>query len=307
MKTTQFTFDRSLALDSASVRVLVYSEQPTDKFVPQFLARMPSVRGLDVHIVGGSERQNRHNLAVRLLRPLRAIAGRDNRNCLVESKSAQRLLAKCGPGDVHEILARYGAKVSASLVIVTQTPANRINGWWSPSLAERLAYHIPVLAIPAHHASALFDMERRLRWLVPLDGSPYAEASLKPLRSVARWLPSDVTLLQPLAFARLWRDRIGGSRSASVAKMGPSISDSSDYLARMAELVFVDTPMRICCATDTDPVRSILRLANSSAIDAVAIGLSKRWRVTRLLAAELNELLLRKVQKPVLLFGSASS
>jgi nucleotide-binding universal stress UspA family protein len=75
----------------------------------------------------------------------------------------------------------------------------------------------------------------------------------------------------------------------------------------MADLVFVNTPARICCVTDCDPVRSILRLANSSAIDAVAIGLSKRWRVTRLLAAELNELLLRKVQKPVLLFGSAST
>jgi nucleotide-binding universal stress UspA family protein len=89
--------------------------------------------------------------------------------------------------------------------------------------------------------------------------------------------------------------------------MGPSISDSSDYLARMAELVFVNTPTRICCVTDPDPVRSILLLANSSAIDAVAIGLSKRWRLTRLFAAELNELLLHKVQKPVLLFRSASS
>jgi nucleotide-binding universal stress UspA family protein len=307
MKTTPFTLDRSPALDSTSVRVLVYCERSADDSVLQFLSRLSTVRGLDIHIVGGSERQNSQNLTVRMLRPSRAIAGRDNRHCLVESKSAQRLLAKCGPGNVHEILARYGARISASLVIVTQTPANLINRWWSASLAERLAYYIPVLAIPAHDSSALFDIERRLRWLVPLDGSPYAEASLKPLRSVARWLPSDVTLLQPLAFARLWRDRIGGSLSASVAKMGPSISDSSDYLARMAELVFVNTPTRICCVTDPDPVRSILRLANSSAIDAVAIGLSKRWRLTRLLAAELNELLLRKVQKPVLLFGSASS
>jgi hypothetical protein len=58
--------------------------------------------------------------------------------------------------------------------------------------------------------------------------------------------------------------------------------------------------------TEADGVRSIVRLANSSAIDVVAIGLSNRWRITRLLAAELNEVLLRRLRKPVLLFGSIS-
>jgi hypothetical protein len=121
-----------------------------------------------------------------------------------------------------------------------------------------------------------------------------------------QWAASDITLLQPLEFARFWRERVGRNHLGSVSEIGPSISDSSDYLARIAERGFANSPNRVCCATDSDVARSIVRLANSSAIDAVAIGLSNRWRMTRLLAAELNELLFRKVRKPVLLFGSPS-
>jgi hypothetical protein len=148
--------------------------------------------------------------------------------------------------------------------------------------------------------------QRRLRWLVPLDGSPFAEAILGPLRSLAGWLPSDITLVQPLTVARLWSERVGRIRMASASRMGLSISDSFEYLSRLGERGFADSPTRICCLTDSDPVRSIVRLANSPAIDAVAIGLSKRWRITRMFAAELNEFLYRKVRKPVLLFGATS-
>jgi len=74
--------------------------------------------------------------------------------------------------------------------------------WGAASLAERLAWHFPVLAIPAEGTAAAIDTGRQIRWLVPLDGSPTAEAILDALDSLANWLPTDITLLQPLEYAR---------------------------------------------------------------------------------------------------------
>ena len=306
MKTTPLARNKSSAFDSIPMRLVVYCEGSTDEFALQLLSRIPSVPGLEVHIIGGSEPRNCKNLYVCVIRLAHGIQSSVNRLSAAETQSAQVLLTKCGPGNVPEVLGRYCTRIAANFVIITMRPGSGVRRWWSASLPERLACHFPVLAIPAEDSSGPFGMDRCLRWLVPLDGSGFAEAILNPLRSLASWLPSSITLLQPLAFAHLWRERVGRNHVASVSKMGPSIADSCDYLAKLAERGFGDSPTRVCCATDSDAVRSIIGLANSSAIDAVAIGLSNRWRMTRVLAAELNELLLHRLRKPVLLFGSAS-
>jgi hypothetical protein len=304
MKTIPIARNKSAASDSSSMRIVVYSDGSTDEPVLRFLSHIPAVPGLDVHVVDGSERQKSQDLMVRVLRPAHALPGGPSRLTDAESVFAQALLAKCGPGRVHERLARYCAKVSANLIVVTMPRTNCIAPWWIPSRAERLASHTPVLAIPHENSSVLSEMaQRRLRWLVPLDGSTSAEKILYPLRCLAGWLPSDFTFIQPLAFAGLWRDRVARNQLGPVSKLGPSISDSSDYLARVAEWGFANSPTRVCCTIDSDAVRSIVRLANSPAIDAIAIGLSKRSRITRLLALELNDLLLRKVHKPILLLA----
>ena len=305
MKTMSFAAVRSPALISKGMRLVVFCEQPADASSLEFLSGIPAVPEIDIHVVIGSDRRNGQNLTVRVLRPDSGLSDSGNRLARIESKLAQELLSKCGPGNIHERLARYCARIDANLVIV-KVAANRAATWGTASLAERLAWHFPVLTIPAEGNAAAIDTGRRMRWLVPLDGSPSAEAILDPLDSLANWLPSDITLLQPLEYARLWQRRVGRKQRASIARLGPSVLDSCEYLAGMAESRFADSPTRVCCSTESNTVRSIVRLANSSAFDAVAIGLSNRWRITRLLAAELNELLLRHVRKPVLLLQSGS-
>ena len=180
------------------MRLVVYCERPADASVEGFISGLPAVPAIDIHVISGSDR---HNLAVRVLRQ---VHGRDcgsTDSHVTESKSARQLLANCGPGSIHEVLARYCARIDANLVIVMLAPADRLAHRWSASLAERLARHFAVLAIPADATSIAFDMDRRVRWLVPLDGSPSAEAIIDPLRSVTDWLPSDITLLQPLEYA----------------------------------------------------------------------------------------------------------
>ena len=303
MKTTSFAPVRSPAFVGKGMRLVVFCGRPADASALEFLSSIPAVPELDIHLVTGSDQRNGQKLTVRVLRQDSGLSDSGNRLTRIESKPAQELLFKCGPGNIHEQLARYCARIHANLVIV-KVAADRATAWGTASLAERLAWHFPVLAIPAEGNAAAIDTGRRMRWLVPLDGSPSAEAILDPLDSVANWLPSDITLLQPLEYAGLWQMRVGGTQRASIARLGPSISDSCEYLAGIAESRFANSPTRVCCSTESNTVRSIVRLANSSAFDAVAIGLSNRWRITRLLAAELNEQLLRRVRKPVLLLQS---
>jgi nucleotide-binding universal stress UspA family protein len=288
------------------MRLVVFSEQPAVASILGFLSGVAAVPEMEVHVVVGSNRRNGKNPTVRVLRQDSGLSTSGNRLTRFDSKPAQDLLSRCGPGNTYEVLARYCAKIGANLVIVTAGAAGRAATWGTTSLAERLAWHFPVLAIPAEGTAGAIETGRRVRWLVPLDGSPSAEAIVDPLAFVANWLPSDITLLQPLEYARLWQNRVGRMQPASIARLGPSILDSSEYLAGIAGSRFANSPTRVCCTTEADAVRSIVRLANSSAIDAVAMGLSNRWRITRLLAAELNELLLRRVRKPVLLLQSGS-
>jgi hypothetical protein len=306
MKTKSFAAVRSPAFVSKGMRLVVFCEQPADASILRFLSGVAAVPEMEVHVVVGSNRRHGQNPTVRVLRQDSGLCTSGNRLTRFDSKPAQDLLSRCGPGNTHEVLARYCAKIGAHLVIVTAGAAGRAATWETISLAERLAWHFPVLAIPADGTAAAIETGRPIRWLVPLDGSPSAEAIVDPLAFVANWLPSDITLLQPLEYARLWQDRVGRKQPASIARLGPSILDSSEYLAGIAGSRFANSPTRICCTTEADAMRSIVRLANSSAFDAVAMGLSNRWRITRMLAAELNEMLLRRVRKPILLFGSTS-
>jgi nucleotide-binding universal stress UspA family protein len=305
MKTMSFAAIRSPGIVSNSVRLVVFCERSADASVLDLLSGFPAVPEMEVHVVVGSERSGAPRPTVRVLRRDSGLRPSGDGLGRIESKAAQDLLSSCGPGNIHERLARYCARLDVNLVIV-KVAANWASTWGTASLAERLAWHFPVLVTPAEGDAVTIDTGQRMRWLVPLDGSPSAEAILDPLDSIANWLPSEVTLFQPLEYARLWQRRIGRKQRASISRLGPAILDSSEYLAGVAESRFADSPTRVCCSTESDAVGSIVRLTNSPAFDAVAIGLSNRWRITRLLAAELNELLLRRVRKPVFLFRSRS-
>lgn len=304
MKIKSFAAIRSPAFVSNGMRRVVFFEHPADASILGFLSGVAAVPAMEVHVVGAN-RRNVQYPTVQVLRQDSGLSNSGNRLARLDSQPAQDLLSRCGPGNTHEVLARYCATIGAHLVIV-KVAANRAATWGAASLAERLALHFPVLVIPAEGNAATIEAGRRMRWLVPLDGSPSAEAILDPLDSIAKWLPSEVTLFQPLEYARLWQRRVGRNQRASFARLGPSILDSSEYLAGLGESRFAGSPTRVCCSTESHAVGSIVRLANSPAFDAVAIGLSNRWRITRLLAAELNELLLRRVRKPVFLVQSRS-
>lgn len=305
MKTTTQRRNQTIAFERAQLRLVVYCEGSIDESALRFLSRISTLSQADVHFIGGSDGWFEKQPTVEVRRPVGSLRSREYRLSVSKTQSAQALLAKCGRGKVDEVVARYCKRLAANLVIVPLRLDHR--GLWSVGLAERLGRSFPVLAVPAGQGSdSIGESRARLRWLVPLEGSKVAEAILGPLSSLTTWLPSDITLIQPLPFAKLWRHRFAQNEWDSPSTIEPSIFDSQDYLTRSLHRNFSDSPLRVCCAIDSDGVAAIVRLANSPAIDAVAIGLSNNWPISRFLTGELNELILRQVRKPVLLFEPGS-
>lgn len=280
-------------------QLVVYCEGAGDAALLRFLLRTALLSKCDIHVLSRARGSHEDELTMQVIPSVSRRGG--FQVPFDETRTAEAILAKSGPGRVHELLARYSKRIGADLVIVP-IPPNR-NRLWSSSIAERLARYIPVLAVPIESALEGDGFSSRpFRWLVPLEGSMVAETILGPLSSLTTWLPSEVTLIQPLDLASLWSDRVVGDHFSTSSSLSPSIWESNEYLLRCARHRFNNAQVRICCTTGSDALSSILHLADSSTFDAVAIGLSNRWRISRYLTAELNELVLRSVRKPVLLF-----
>lgn len=304
MKTLTHHPKLSKNLPKSQPQVVVYSDAALDTSVLRFLERTMPLSKFDIHYISRSSGSQHDQLTVQVKHSVRKQG--DYQISFDATQTADALLAKCGPGRTDDLLARYSKRIGADLVIVPMLSDRLL--LWTNNIAERLARHFPVLAVPTGAAIERTDLSSRpLRWLVPLEGSIVAESILGPLSSLTNWLASEVTLIQPLDLASGWSDRIVSDPFATSSKLAPSIGDSTDYLMRCARHKFTNAQVRVCCTTGSDAVSSILHLADSSTIDAVAIGLSNRWPISRYLTAELNELVLRRVRKPILLFEPGSS
>jgi len=303
MSLSTFNLKQPAASLQNSVSIVVLCER-LDENTVQHLVKLFAVE-LQLHIVELAKLENHRHAQGRVLRPARIPNRAAKHLHLAESSAGQLLWNKCTPGETLDQVLRYCARNHARLIIVLETADSNERRWWRKTLAEQLACYLPVLSIP-HDANCeeIVRSQRRFRWIVPLDGSPSAEAVIRPLRSIACWLPSDILFVQPLEYSQLWSRRIASKKSAPGVRSGVSIADSSEYLKRITQGEFAGANIRVCCLSDSEPAASLARIAHASTIDGVAIGLSNQWRIGRWLSAEFNELMLGKIRKPCLLVGS---
>jgi hypothetical protein len=287
----------------APSRVVVLREHRADASLGAFVNELSSLANVELHIVDAARSSERADDSISIVVRPHGIGGKRGHSKAADSQQAQSLWSKCGPGNVSERLSRYSTRIGANLAVIQEGLSPDRRRWWRPSAAERLAFRVPVLSVPATTHS-VFDVWREFRWLVVLDGSPYAEAVLPPLQLMAHWLPADVTLAQPLIYAQLWRSRVAGGELATVTRLGVSIADSDDYLRRVA-MQEGYACARVCSVSDRNPAAALTRIIDSEAVDGVAIGISKRSRFMRRVTGEFNELILGKLKKPYLIATAA--
>ena len=110
---------------------------------------------------------------------------------------------------------------------------------------------------------------------------------------------SEVTAVQPLDYAQLWTQRIVGAPRDR--RIGVSVADSNDYLLRVAARSGAGLVTRVCSVAERNSLAAVRRMIDSSAVDGVAIGLSRRSRLSRCLTGEFSEWVLGRLKKPYLL------
>jgi acetoin utilization protein AcuB len=137
------------------------------------------------------------------------------------------------------------------------------------------------------------------RAIVPLDGSPFAEAILPFLRQIAGPLDMEVILLRVVAPHAM--APIEAPPRLLIRQLEPQCVDAAEYLARLAEDlrnrgVRVDTRV-----SRGEPAHEILAVARETAADLIAMCTHDRRDFGRFVFGSVAEAVVRRAGIPVLL------
>ncbi|MBI1802162.1 MAG: universal stress protein [Chloroflexi bacterium] len=126
--------------------------------------------------------------------------------------------------------------------------------------------------------------------LVPLDGSPTAEAVLEPVLSLARQLQAEVTLLA-----------IESGQAALPATYERQVYEERAYL-KVQVLAFEEQGLTAHYVVRTgDPAAEIVDYATVNKMDMIAMSTHGRTGLTRALMGSVAETVVRQSSVPVLL------
>jgi nucleotide-binding universal stress UspA family protein len=143
----------------------------------------------------------------------------------------------------------------------------------------------------------MVESERFRRALIPLDGSPAAEAVVPAFFEFARALNLELILLQVLATPQV----VEGARRANLNPASRLEQESHAYLKRHADDLSasglaVRTAVRI-----GDPAAEIIRGAREFQADLIAMTTHGRSGLSRLIFGSVAEAVLRRASVPVFL------
>jgi nucleotide-binding universal stress UspA family protein len=95
-------------------------------------------------------------------------------------------------------LAEYIKEASPDLVVMTTHGYGGVRRAWLGSVADQLirSLDVPILLIRADHSKPAATSVDFTKILVPLDGSPLAEAVLEPAAALARLWDAEISLMQ---------------------------------------------------------------------------------------------------------------
>src|SRR6476620_11599655 len=132
MSLSTFNFEQAAVSQQRAVKVVVLCERVGEGAI-EHLKSLSSLPALELHVVEVGAFESRRNVKCRLLRCSRVVKRGAEHLELAKSPSRQLLWEKCAPGTAVERVARYSARIEASLVIVLARSASDARRWWRRS------------------------------------------------------------------------------------------------------------------------------------------------------------------------------
>ena len=229
---------------------------------------------------------------------LRAVAGR------LRERLGRALSTAVLQGPVALTLARYVHELGTDLVVMTTHGRGGVRRAWLGSVADQLIrlLEIPVLLVRAGHPDSAASSVQLSEILLPLDGSPLAEAALEPAAALAQLWDAEISLVQivqpvamttdpPLAFPTEIDDQLTAIRREA----------AQDYLRDVAERLREQGVRASGVAFLGGGVAdTLLHLARPERVGLLAMATHGRGGIRRLVLGSVADKLVRAAEVPVL-------
>jgi nucleotide-binding universal stress UspA family protein len=208
-------------------------------------------------------------------------------------------------GPIGPTLVRYAQDMGADLVAMTTHGRGGLRGAWLGSVADHLSrsLHVPVIVGRAKEATADLPRRPKIREiLVPLDGSPLAEAALVPASAMAKLFGAELLLVQvvwPLSAGNLLPVPFPAGYDNEV--IGVQRKETQEYLDSVAnDLGERGVAARATVVVGHNVAEALLDLAHPQRIDLVAIATHGRGGIRRLMLGSVADKLIRGAGPPAL-------
>jgi nucleotide-binding universal stress UspA family protein len=240
-----------------------------------------------------------------LQRPEADLASADEARAYLQA-IADRLTSK---GRVVETTAPWGNPASWILEQVSSTHADLVvmathgrsgpGRWLYGSVADEVLRRapVPVMLVPPGVAE-LWPADRPLCILVPLDGSPHAEAALGPAKELATRLGSEIVLLQVVLFSPY---SFYGDGSAYLAGFDPDVAlgEARQYLEGLTTQL-VGNRVRVVAELG-QPSFAIAEVARREKANLIAMATHGRSGLARLVLGSIATGTLQRTSVPLML------
>jgi nucleotide-binding universal stress UspA family protein len=206
-------------------------------------------------------------------------------------------------GPIAATLARYGRELSADLLVMTSHGRGGIRRAWLGSVADQLirTSEVPILIVQAQEreqgrAVNLGEM------MVPLDGSPLAEAVLEPVVALARLWDAEISLIQVVSPVVLTSDPLLPFPNGYYDQIMQMRREAAqDYIRDVAErLREAGVKASGVAVMGGGVAETLLDLARPDRVGLIATATHGRGGVRRLVLGSVADKLVRGAGVPVL-------
>ncbi len=206
-------------------------------------------------------------------------------------------------GPVAATLTQYGRELSADLVVMTTHGRGGIRRAWLGSVADQLIRisDVPILVVRAQDREQTPSVNLG-GILVPLDGSPLAEAVLEPVTALARLWDAEVSLVQVVRPITLTSDPVlpfpvGYSDQVTRIRREAAHDYIRDVAERLREAGVKASGVAV---TGGAVAETLLDLARPERVGIMAMATHGRGGVRRLVLGSVADKLVRAADVPVL-------
>jgi len=241
----------------------------------------------------------------------RRAAGGYLKKLISKSGLKEKAAASVVLGKVADTIADYASKNKMDLIVMATHGRSGASRWFYGSVADKVVHEAktPVWLVKAdscHKAS--YARNRKLRILVPLDGSEVAESVLKQLKEISKQFPGnkqDVTLTRvceifspqvgyPPPLSMSWKEYLAYEKKRCMAICRDYLTGIQDKLSRSGIKTRIEVP-------EGNPAEVLIDYINNNSIDLVILSTHGRTGFSRWAFGSIAEKVLKGSGSPVLL------